>query len=91
MTYRPTHSVDHTQDTTVISYTQSYAVIQNTITKQLWNGHQWITPENRLEVYVCSLDPDDTQNGYAESSVHTLCSPNTYELKTITVETRINL
>lgn len=73
------------------TYTQDYFVIQNKLTKQLWNGHMWITPQDRLDVYACSLDPDSPEEDYADSSVHTLNHPDDYEMTSIIIETRIIL
>ena len=75
----------------MITYSQDYFVIQNKLTKQLWNGHKWITPQDRLDVYGCSLDPDSPEEDYADSSVHLLNHPDDYELASIVIETRIIL
>ena len=75
----------------MITYTQDYFVIQNKDTKQLWNGHKWITPQDRLDVYACSLDPDSPEEDYSDSSVHTLNHADDYELTSIVIETRIIL
>ena len=75
----------------MITYTQGYFVIQNKLTKQLWEGHKWITPKDRLDIYGCHLDPDSLEEDYADSSVHTLNHPDDYELTSIVIETRIIL
>ena len=73
------------------TYSQEYFVIQNKLTKQLWDEHKWITPVDRLDVFSCSLDPDSLEEDYSESSVHALNHADDYELTTITIETRIIL
>lgn len=75
----------------MITHTQDYFVLQHKDTKRLWNGRSWITPIDRLDVYACSLDPDNLEEDYAESSVHALNDANDYELTSITIETRIIL
>lgn len=49
------------------TYSQDYFVIQHKDTKQLWDGHKWITPQDRLDVYGCSLDPDSPEEDYSDS------------------------
>ena len=73
------------------TYSQEYFVIQNKLTKQIWYGHKWITPVDRLDVFGCALDPDSLEEEYAESSVHALNHADDYELTTIYIETRIIL
>lgn len=73
------------------TYSQDYFVIQHKDTKQLWDGHKWITPKDRLDVYGCSLDPDSLEEDYAEVSVNIQDHPDDYELTCISIETRINL
>lgn len=75
----------------MIAHNQDYFVIQNKLTKQLWNGRSWINPQDRLDVYACSLDPDSPEEDYADSSVHSLNQADDYELTSITIETRIIL
>ena len=75
----------------MITYSQDYFVIQHKITKQLWNGDMWINPQDRLDVFACSLDPDSPEEDYADSSVHALNQPDDYELTSIVIETRIIL
>lgn len=75
----------------MITHTHDYLVIQHKDTKRLWNGRSWITPQDRLDVYACSLDPDSPEEDYADSSVHTLNQADDYELTFITIETRIIL
>ena len=73
------------------TYSQDYFVIQNKLTKQLWRDTKWITPQDRLDVYCCSLDPDSLEEDYAEVSVNIPDHPDDYELTSVTVETRIIL
>ena len=73
------------------TYSQDYFVIQKKDTKQLWDGHKWITPQDRLDVYRCSLDPDSLEEDYAEVSVNIPDHPDDYELTSVIVETRIIL
>lgn len=73
------------------TYSQNYFVIQHKDTKRLWNGHSWINPQDRLDVYACSLDPDSPEEDYAESSVHVLNHADDYEMTSIVIETRIIL
>ena len=75
----------------MITYSDDYFVIQNKLTKQLWKGHMWITPQDRLDVYACSLDPDSPEEDYADSSVHALNHPDDSEMTYIVIETRIIL
>lgn len=75
----------------MITDIRSYFVIQHKDTKRLWNGHSWIIPQDRLDVYACALDDDTPEEDYAESSVHALNNADDYEITTITVETRIIL
>ena len=73
------------------TYSQEYFVIQNKLTKQLWDEHKWITPADRLDVYGCSLDPDSLEEDYSEATINIQDHPDDYELTTITIETRIIL
>lgn len=75
----------------MINYSDDYFVIQHKDSKKLWDGHKWITPKDRLDIYGCSLDPDNPEEDYSESSVHTLNDADDYELTSITIETRIIL
>ena len=75
----------------MITYSQDYFVIQNKLTKQLWNGDMWINPQDRLDVFACSLDPDNLEEDYAETLVNIPDHPDDYELNNITIETRINI
>ena len=71
----------------MITYSRGYFVIQNKLTKQLWKGHTWITPQDHLDVYACSLDPESPEEYYAYSSVHLLNHPDDYEMIYV-IETR---
>ena len=71
----------------MITYSRGYFVIRNKLTKQLWKGHMWITPQDHLDVYACSLDPDSPEEYYAYSSVHLLNRPDDYEMIYV-IETR---
>ena len=75
----------------MITYSQDYFVIQHKITKELWYDNKWITPKDRLDVYGCSLDPDNLEEDYAETLVNIPDHPDDYELNNITIETRINI
>ena len=50
----------------MISYNQEYWVIKNTETNQVWDGKNWRTPVDRLDILMCTLDDDDLQEDYAE-------------------------